>query len=403
MRFFSRGKTYDFMRMRSIFIPVSAALIVLSALLVLGKVPGETPNFGTDFRGGTEIEVAFLQPVTTAEVRAAVKRAGFASPDVIKIEGGLRPNHYLIRVQEVTTLSEETKGKVERLLCLEGAPGAKACPEEHRSTEVKFSPGGDKITVRFREAPDLSWIAERMGGVREVRLRPGENNPFVQNARDHKVEIQLMSKGDQLMSGLKQALGKKAPDQALRAEWIGPRAGAQLRDSAIKSIAISLVFIMAYVAFRFDLRFAPGGVLALLHDSLGMVGIMVILGKEINLTTVAAALTIVGYSINDTVVIYDRVRENLGKLRGASFRQLINISVSEMLGRTILTSGTVLLSLLAFFIWGTGTLKDFALGLCIGVVLGTYSSIYIALPLTHWLDQLFFTRAQRSTKAESPG
>jgi len=396
MRLFASGKVYDFMRPRRYFLTFSLFLIVFSLVLLAGKVPGIEPQFGTDFKGGTEIEVSFKQEVTPGEVREAVESAGFSSPDVIRIED-MQPHHYLIRVQEVSILTPETRASIERALCLGSNLPAAECPEGRHATEVRFSPGGDKITARFREAPDLNWIRERMAALGGIKLRPGGNNPFVQNARDNKVEIQLMSKGDQLVSALQTRLGAKAPDQALRSEWIGPRAGAQLRDSAIKSIAISLVFIMAYVAFRFDLRFAPGGVVALIHDAVGMVGILILLGKEINLTTVAAALTIVGYSVNDTVVIYDRVRENLGKLRGASFRHLINVSTSEMLGRTILTNATVQMSLLAFFIWGTGTLKEFALSLTIGMILGTYSTIYVALPLTEWLDRVLFRRIGAET------
>jgi preprotein translocase subunit SecF len=403
MRLFANHKVYDFMKVRSFFIALSLGLIVLSVLLLLDKVPGIHPKFGTDFKGGTEIEVSFKAPVDSAQIRSAVERSGFEDPDVIRIEDGKQPNHYMIRVQEVSTLSEATESAIERSLCLTpGLPEAE-CPAERRATEVKFSPGGDKITARFPEAPDLAWIRERVSAVKGLQLRPGANNPFVQSARDHKVEIQLMSKGDQLISGLQRELGDKAPDHALRSEWIGPRAGAQLRDSAIKSIAISIVFIMVYIAFRFDLRFAPGGIVALIHDSVGMIGILVLLGREIDLTTVAAALTIVGFSVNDTVVIYDRVRENLGKLRGSSFRHLINVSTSEMLGRTILTNGTVQISLLAFFVWGTGTLKDFALSLTIGMILGTYSSIYVALPLTEWLDRVLFQRLGGAGKRANVG
>jgi preprotein translocase subunit SecF len=211
-----------------------------------------------------------------------------------------------------------------------------------------------------------------------------------------------MSKGDQLVGGLKRALGAKAPEHALRAEWIGPRAGAQLRDSAVKSIVIAIVFIMAYIAFRFDLRFAPGGIVALVHDATGSVGVLILLKKELDLTTVAAVLTIIGYSVNDTVVIYDRVRENLGKLRGTTFHQLINISLSEMLGRTILTTLTVQLSLLAFFFWGTGTLKSFALTLTIGLAFGTYSTIYIALRSPEYLDKALFSRiGKRASEREA--
>jgi preprotein translocase subunit SecF len=389
MRLFSSGKVYNFMGARKFAMPLSFAFVVLSALLLLfGDRIGRAPKLGTDFKGGTEVEVAFKGNIDAGEVRAAVEASGFASPDVIKVEDTSSANHYLIRMQEVSALSPETRTSIERALCLVAAPGCEAQP----ATEVKFSPGGDKVTVRYKEAPDLAWVKSRMEDVKGVKLRPGENTVFLQNPRDHKVEVQLQSKGDQLISGLKTALGPRAPDTALRAEWIGPRAGAQLRDAAVKSIAIALVFIMAYVAFRFDIRFAPGGVIALLHDALGTVGVLILIGKELNLTTVAALLTIIGYSVNDTVVIYDRVRENMGKLRGVSFRELINISTSEMLGRTILTNGCVQMCLLAFFIWGTGTLKDFALTLTIGMILGTYSTIYIALPLTEALDRWLFSK-----------
>jgi preprotein translocase subunit SecF len=386
MRFFASGKIYDFMRWRFYCVGISLFITVGSLfLLVSGKA-----HLGTDFNGGTEIEVAFRSKVEPREIRAAVTAAGFSTPDVIKIDDLKNPNHYMVRVQEVSTLSQQTQTRIERSLCF--GPGAEGCSAANAATEVRFSPGGDKITARFAESPDLAWIRERVSAVSGIQLRPGANNPSIQNARDHKVEIQLMSKGDQLIGGLKRTLGERAPDQALRSEWIGPRAGAQLRDSAVKSILIAIVFIMAYIAFRFDLRFAPGGIIALIHDATATVGTLILLKKELDLTTVAALLTIIGYSVNDTVVIYDRVRENLGKLRGASFRELINVSTSEMLGRTILTNATVQMSLLAFFIWGTGTLKNFALTLTIGLLFGTYSTIYIALPVTEWLDRVLFSR-----------
>jgi preprotein translocase subunit SecF len=389
MHLFKSGKVYDFMAVRWYFIGLSLFLTVGAAvLLISGKA-----RLGTDFTGGTEVEIAFKRPVSASDLRQAVVRAGFASPGVIRVDDPKNPNRYLIRVEEVSTISLAKQSEIESALCLNVAEPTTACPAERQATEVKFSPGGDKISVRYQNTPDLEWVKQSVTPIKGIVLRPGEHNPMLQNARDNKVEIQLMSKGDQLMTGLKQGLGADVvPESALRTEWIGPRASAQLRDSAIKSIAISIVFIMVYIAFRFDLRFAPGGVVALTHDALGTIGILIVLGKEINLTTIAAALTVVGYSVNDTVIVYDRVRENLGKLRGTSFFQLINISTSEMLGRTLLTSSTVIISLLAFFIWGTGELKDFSLALVIGVVLGTYSSIYVALPLTEWLDHALFSK-----------
>src|SRR6202035_1858255 len=138
-------------------------------------------------------------------------------------------------------------------------------------------------------------------------------------------------------------LGDAVPDRALRVEWVGPKAGKQLRDSARNSVAIAIVFIMLYLAFRFDLRFAPGVVVACVHDAMVVIGFFIIFRKEITLSTIAAVLTIVGYSMNDTVVIYDRIRENLSKHRNKTFAQIINLSVSETLSRTILTSGATML------------------------------------------------------------
>jgi len=397
MRLFKGDKVYDFMAVRKYWIGLSLSLTIISLIAIFsGKA-----KLGTDFLGGTEVELAFKKPVDTSAVRKAVEDAGFSAPTVIKVDDAKNPNRYMVRVQEVSTISHDKQVEIEKVLC--AGPADPSCTEARKPTEVKFSPGGDKISLRYREAPDLAFIKERVGAVKGIALRPGENNPALQSARDNKVEVHLMSKGDQLMAGLRRSLGAEVvPDTALRTEWIGPRAGAQLRDAAVKSIVISIIFIMAYIAFRFDLRFAPGCVVALIHDAVGTIGIFVLLGKEINLTTVAAALTIVGYSVNDTVIVYDRVRENLGKLRGASFHKLINVSTSEMLGRTILTASTVLFSLLGLFFWGTGELKDFALALTIGVVLGMYSSIYVALPLTEWFETRFFAKMGNKKKPRRP-
>lgn len=390
MQLFPVGKVYDFMTFRRFFIGVSVVLFVASIVLMF--VPG--PSLGTDFRGGTEIEVAFQKPISGGQIRDAVTKADFSMPDVIPVEDENNAHRYLIRVQEVSTIAEPLQREVERRLCFgEGRPEGCA----HQATEVKFSPGGEKITVRFAEAPDVDWVKKQLTDVPGLHLFPGTNNPNLQNARDHRVEVILLGRGDQLMGALRAALPDgSVPETALRTEWIGPKAGAQLRDSAIKSVLITLVLIMVFVAFRFDLRFAPGGVLSLAHDAIVTVGILIVMGREVNLTTVAALLTIIGYSVNDTVVVYDRVRENLGKTRGSTFSQLINLSISEMLSRTILTSGTTIMALVCFFVWGTGALRDFALTLIIGMLLGVYSSVYVALPITDYFDRKFFARPKKT-------
>lgn len=390
MELIKPGRQFDFMGKRRYFIGFSVLLLVLSIISFIK--PG--PKLGTDFKGGTEIEVAFNAPLSAADVRGAIQRAGFSTPDVVSVSDPQGRSRYLIRVQDVSALEEAQKEKVRTQLCHlpEGTPVPEdRCPPAVRASEVKFSPGGDKISARYEVAPDLEGIRKQFEGVGGVELRHGVNNPVVVSERDHKVEIYLKSKGDQLMDALRRELGAdKVPENALRTEWIGPRAGAQLRDSAIKSVAISILFIMAYVAFRFDVRFAPGGIIALIHDVGIALGAMVLTQREITLSTIAALLTIVGYSISDTVVVYDRIRENLSKHRDKTFSDIINLSISEMLGRTILVSCSTLLSMVCFFIWGTGTLKDFAFTLVVGIIVGTYSSIYVAAPITEWIDRRFF-------------
>ena len=386
MEFIKPGTQFDFMSKRWLFVGISAVAVLIAIISVF--VPG--PRLGTDFKGGTEVEVAFTKPVDGAQVRHALEKSGFEAPDVVSAENPTMKYLFLIRVQEVSAISDARKQLVRERLCFAGddAEPTADCPKEARAAEVKFSPGGERITVRYDAKPDLAKITAQMTGIEGVNMR---TPPRILDEHENKVEIALTSTGDQLVEGLRKELGADTvPETAERLEWIGPKAGEQLRDAAIISIGLSILFIMAYIAFRFDLRFAPGGIIALVHDVAIALGAMILTGREVTLTTVAALLTIVGYSITDTVVVYDRIRENLGKHRGMSFAQIVNLSVSEMLGRTIITGGVTALSMVCFLFWGTGALKDFAFCLLVGMVAGMYSSIYVAAPATEWIDRRFF-------------
>jgi preprotein translocase subunit SecF len=405
MEFFKPGRVFDFMGQRWFWIPLSLILVAISTVLCF--FPG--PNYGTDFRGGTEVEMAFGTPIDAARVRATVEAAGFKTPDVVQVVDARKPYHFLIRVQDVSAISESEKASLIVALCYVEDPRSALgdpvkCPESGRATEVKFSAGGDKITTRYDSDPNLDVIRDQVRSVAGVSLRASSTNPQVLNPRDHRVEIQLVGKGDQLVDRLRERLGPEAvpADAALRVEWVGPKAGKQLRDSARNAVAIAIVFIMFYLVFRFDLRFAPGVIVACVHDAMVVIGVFIVLRKEITLSTIAAVLTVVGYSMNDTVVVYDRIRENLGRYRGKSFAQIINLSVSETLSRTILTSGATMLSFLAYFVYGTGVIKDFMLALLVGIVAGTYSSIYVAAPLTEWIDRKMATRADVKKRLTAP-
>lgn len=416
------GRDIDFMGLRTYFIGGSMLLVLASFVALF--YPG--PRWGTDFSGGTEVEAVFGEGIDAGAVREAVQKSDFESPDVVGVDSAQGRNQFIIRVKEVTTLTDEQKASIERALCLvpeEGGAPPGDCPEALRTSEVKFSPGGDKITARYeKEAcgpaegevlcpPRADIRSQLTGKVEGIELRKGTQNPFVQNPRDNKVEFFLKSRGDQIIDGLRVQLGDKAPEAALRVEWVGPKAGKQLRDAAIKSIAIALIFIMVYVAFRFDMRFAPGGIIALIHDAAIATGAMILTGREVTLSTVAALLTIIGFSINDTVVVYDRIRENLGRHRHMTFPAIINRSITEMLGRTFKTSATTMLSITPFMFWGTGVIKDFAFCMLVGCTAGIYSSIYIAAPLTEIIDKKIFRQTvkkkrrvvRRKKEAESVG
>jgi preprotein translocase subunit SecF len=356
--------------------------IVLSAVLVGGSLlslyyPG--PNFGIDFKGGTEIEVQLEGKVTAAELRSSVAELGFGHPEVIAVEG--HANRFILRLTEVSSLPDSQVDKIRAKLAKDLGDLA--------IDDFKVSPGGDKLTLRLSGEAELERIRAALehSGV-EVR----SVTPFGKKS-DFRYEALLLGVGDEVVTGLKKKLGDRAPAEPLRVEWVGPKAGAQLRDAAVKSLLYAIAFIMVYVAFRFDLRFAPGGVLALAHDAIITVGFFVLLQKEITLATIAAILTVIGYSINDTIVVYDRIRENMQRMRDVSLYQVINTSTNQTMSRTIVTTGTTGLAVSGFLVWGTPVIQDIVSALLIGFLVGTYSSIYIASALTEWLDRRFFRKA----------
>jgi preprotein translocase subunit SecF len=375
MEFFKPGVTYDFFKYRWPFIFFSLALTLLSVFSFFW--PG--PRFGIDFKGGTEVEVEFKGKVSSSELRDAILALGFGSPDVIAVQGAR--DRYILRLEQISSLPQAQIDKAKA--AVEAAAGA------GNVLDFTPSPGGDKLEIQLSNQLPTEQI-------RDVLVSSGLKVRDVAafgSAEDQRYEAHLVGIGDKLVEGLHDKLGDRAPATPLRVEWVGPKAGQQLRDAALNSILYVIAFIMIYVAFRFDLRFAPGGVLALVHDALVTLGVYVVLQKEITLGTIAAVLTVVGFSINDTIVVYDRIRENMQRMRDASLAQLINISTSQTLGRTVITSGVALISISGFFIWGTPLIRDIVFALTIGFLAGSYSSIYVAAPLTEWMDRRFFRKA----------
>jgi preprotein translocase SecF subunit len=187
---------------------------------------------------------------------------------------------------------------------------------------------------------------------------------------------------------------KQLPDtQVIVAQsyGVGAKAGDKLRDDAAKSIIYSIFLIMLYLAFRFDIRYAPGAAFATIHDAVMVIGVFALTWTDVSLVSVAGLLTVMGYSTNDTVIVFDRIRENQAKLKDKKIERIIDISINEMLVRTILTSSTVFATTLIMNIFGTGEVRIFAFAMNIGVIVGTYSSIFLAAPIFMWISRKWYS------------
>ncbi|HIF9238875.1 TPA: protein translocase subunit SecF [Photobacterium damselae] len=241
--------------------------------------------------------------------------------------------------------------------------------------------GGTLIEVSFENPANL-------GQIREALEKADFGDAVVQNfgtARDVMVRLQPRDGvkgevlGGQIISALKEGTGQNV--EMRRIEFVGPNVGDELAEAGGLAILISLLCILMYVSLRFEWRLAAGAVMSLAHDVIITVGIFSFLQVEVDLTIVAALLTVVGYSLNDTIVVFDRIRENFRKMRKGSASDIINSSISQTLSRTLITSGTTLFVVIALFLKGGTMIHGFAMALLIGITVGTYSSIYVASAL----------------------
>tara|TARA_B110001450_G_C17612457_1_gene477832 strand:- start:47 stop:955 length:909 start_codon:yes stop_codon:yes gene_type:complete len=218
---------------------------------------------------------------------------------------------------------------------------------------------------------------------------------------DYLIKIeQKTENNNKLIPEIKQSLVKKlnAEINFRRVENVGPKVSSELLESGIIAISLSLAAMLFYIWIRFEWQFSIGSIVALFHDVIITVGIFSILSLEVNLSIIAAVLTIVGYSMNDTVVIYDRIRENLGKYTKLNISEIANLSINETLSRTIITSVTTLLALVSIYILGGEILKGFSFAMIMGVIIGTYSSIFVAAPVLKFFKVTYKTLEKEEEK-----
>ncbi len=246
--------------------------------------------------------------------------------------------------------------------------------------------GGTLVELSFAKTPDLATVRSTLG-------RVGYQDAVVQTfGGDRDLLIRLRTRPGESSSVAGKILGVFRGDpqaypgvQLRRTEYVGPEVGKELRNKGILALVVVTIGILIYVGFRFEWRFAVGGVLAMLHDPILVVGYFAISQQEFSLTVIAALLVIMGYSLNDTVVVFDRMREDLRASRSGDVAGIFNTAINETLSRTVITSFITFMVALALFIFGGPVIHGFATALLIGVVVGTYSSIFVASPIALWL------------------
>lgn len=256
--------------------------------------------------------------------------------------------------------------------------------------------GGILIQIRFSQGVDVSEIRnamEAMGSKDAMVQNFGGENEFLIRVEKTAEDLEEMSKKIQ---GFLQERFKGKTLEIRRVEVVGPKVGKDLKTKAIWAVSLSFAAILVFVAWRFkQVSFGLGGIAALVHDIIITYGAISIAGLEYSLPLMAVILTIIGFSINDTIVIFDRVRENVKKMRKESLENVFNISINETLGRTILTSSTVMMVVLILFFFGGPVIHDFAFTLIIGLISGTYSTIYVASPVVLLWNKHFTQKKKR--------
>lgn len=254
--------------------------------------------------------------------------------------------------------------------------------------------GGTEVQVRFEKPVSIDALREEIK--KSQLINPGIQS--LEGGKEYIIRFQLLDKGtekeinaaakaavDRLKQGITTTFVAEKPEYR-RVDSVGPQVGAELKRNGFLSVFYCLLIILIYVGLRFDYKYAPGAVICLFHDVIITLAIFVFVGKEVNVPILAAILTLIGYSLNDTIVVFDRIRETEGIYGSRGIKYVINRAINDMFQRTIITSATTLTSALALWFFADGVVADIAFALVVGIIFGTYSSIYIASPFIFLLD-----------------
>ena len=374
----------DFMKYRRPWIVVSVVLIVLGSYVVFFS---KQLNLGIDFAGGTQMTLKFAEEPDLAELRQSLESQGIPDSQIQRF-GDVNSHEILIRTPVAEEGEEERKKQIAQALDSwlgqrgEGFDINRNGADAVASWLTARNPDGltgDPATIRAHYDTSANAIAE-------VRRELG-HLPGVDSVRSVVSEATAAALASEAKFGALAILG---------AERVSAQVGSELRQRGVLAVSLALLGMLAYIWLRFELRFGVGALMAVVHDVFITLSLFALAGFEFNLTTIAAFLTLVGYSVNDSVVVFDRVRENLRQLRSRPLVDVMNLSLNQTLSRTILTSGTTLLAVGPILFLGGDVLKGFAFILMVGVIAGTYSSIYIASPFALLWERHFGAKGGES-------
>ncbi len=373
-----RNTKIDFMKYRRFWLAFSFVVMAIGAVAVffLGHL-----NMGIDFAGGTQLTLKFQERPDVERLRQLVSGAGIRDPQIQRF-GTEDKNEVIISTPLDETSAEGSAPVV--LAALDGAFNAATAGKSDLNrigtlAVADLLAAGDPDGVGPEAAPGhYAGIAE---SVLAERKRLGMFVSWDEVARAAGLSPRALTTLQQGTS-----IGSFA---VLASGNVSPQVGSELRQRGFLAVIGAMLGMLAYIWLRFELRFGIGATMAVLHDVLITLGIYAFMGYEFNLTTIAAFLTLIGYSVNDTVVTFDRVRENMRKSRGGDLLALINRSLNEMLSRTLLTGGTTILASMMLWLFGGEAIRGFAFIILIGIIVGTYSSIYIASPFAILWEEWF--------------
>jgi preprotein translocase subunit SecF len=336
-------------------------------------------NLGVDFRGGTLVYVQFAQPPNADKIRQATDRAGIHDAR-IQTFGSAGNNQVVISLPQNETQEAALDLGRQTIVNALSADDSAAHPGDQGKLDLDNASRG--ALTQFLEQKDPEHL-----GAGASNSRYAAQAETILNHRDHDLGgifsslSQLDGVADPAVASLLKQNSYLSGFSVFGADIIGPQVGAQLRKQALLATLYSLAGMLVYLWFRFELIYGVAAVVAVFHDTLITIGAFSLTNQEITLTVVAAILTLIGYSMNDTIVVFDRIRENLRSSRRESLTTLVNRSINQTLSRTVLTSGLTFLTVLSLYVFGGEVLHGFSFALVIGILIGTYSSIAVAAPM----------------------